>query len=387
MISQNFDDGTLAASDSPALLGKAAALGSSLTRVSNTGLICQNSDMTLGIDYLTLVFPIPDQSLVSDILESCSLNFLSEVEYHWDQGRFIGRQFANWAGSPHGLMATWNLPGENGDLGSLRLCLSGKCLERVSVPHLIPVLRRWLVLLGAKCNRIDLKADDYGRSMSPHLLIEAYQSGDYSGFRYAHYQTDLSGDIFDAGWTLYLGRRTSDRFTRYYNAKPLHDIDAFRWEVEYKNEIANVVAHAICECDGDELLSNMISGLLAGNISFISRSCAARASRCDQLPFWSDWLSKFSEPIRFGVAKIELTIQRSIGWIERSASATLAMISEYTGSDKIDFIKHLIKIGKEKMSARHYAILGSSRREPIRQYPGEDCFYTVDNFPVLGMEL
>ena len=358
-----------------------------LTRSSNTGLICQNSDVTLGIDYLTFVFPIPDESLVRDILDSCALNFISSIEYHWGQGRFIGRQFANWASSPHGMIATWNLPGENSDRGSLRLCLSGKCLERISVPHLIPIMRRWLCLLGAKCNRIDLKADDYSRSMLPQDLIDAYKDGHYSGFRFAHYQSDLSGDVYTAGWTLYLGRRTSDRFTRYYNAKPLHDIEAFRWETEYKNEIANVIAHAIAKCDNDEILSSMISGLLAGNISFISRTGEARASRCSPLPFWSAWLLKFSEPIRFGVAKIELTIERSISWVERSVSATLAMISHYTGADKLDYLKHLIKIGREKMSSRHYAILESSDREPIRQYPGENSHYTIDNYPRFAAEI
>lgn len=357
-----------------------------LTRCSNTGFICQSSDMTLGIDYLTFVFPIPDESLVRDILDSCALNFISSTEYHWDQGRFIGRQFANWASSPHGMIATWNLPGQNDDPGSLRLCLSGKCLQRISVPHLIPIMRRWLSLLGAKCNRIDLKADDYSRSMLPQDLIDAYQVGNYSGFRFAHYQSDLSGSVYDSGWTLYLGRRTSDRFTRYYNAKPLHDIDAFRWETEYKNEIANVIANAIAKCDDDEILSNMISGLLAGNIAFISRDATTRASRCEPLRFWSEWLTKFAEPIRFGVAKIELTIERSIAWVEKSVAATLAMISHYTGADKLDYFKYLVKIGREKMGAKHYAILESSSREPIRQYPGEDSHYTIDNFPRFAVE-
>ena len=382
----HFDQAEKAGTALP-LGGLPGAIPLSLTRPSNTGLICQDSDVTLGIDYLTFVFPIPDESLVRDILGSCDLHFLSSTEYHWDQGRFIGRQFANWASSPHGMVATWNLPGQNGDLGSLRLCLSGKVLERISVPHLIPIMRRWLCLLGAKCNRIDLKADDYSRSMLPEYLIAAYKAGDYTGFQKAHYQEDLSGSVYESGWTLYLGRRTSDRFTRYYNAKPLHAIDAFRWETEYKNEIANVIAHAIAKCDDEELLANMISGLLAGNISFISRAGEARASRCSPLPFWSAWLLKFSEPIRFGVAKIELTIERSISWVERSVSATLAMISHYAGADKLDYLKHLIKIGREKMGSRHYAILESSDREPIKQYPGEDSHYTIDNFPRFAVEV
>jgi hypothetical protein len=384
----------------PPLAASAASLGRGFqapqTRSSNTGLQCQtDSDITLGIDYLTFVLPIPDAGFVFDRLESIAVLYTDAFEYHWSQGRFLGRQFANWASSPYGLMATWNLPGENCDRGSLRVSIGGSSLIRSDMPQTLRLITD-VLLWGGKVNRIDFKADDYSRKMLPSDVRDAIHNKNYSGFKKGHIQEDLDGDIYDRGWTIYLGSRESDKMARYYNAKPVHGIDAFRFEVEFKNDSANEIAKAIslmiakanakynsydnARKEVDDWLIEWIPKFILSNYKFIDRSGPPgpgniRASRSPILPFWEDFVSRMGgSGVRLPQPKIVSCIQKSIAWVERSVASTLAMISQYVGGDRIAYLKHLIKLGDEKMGSRHQTILKVSRREPVREYPIEDGY-------------
>jgi Replication initiation factor len=369
----------------------------SLTPLSNTGLNSHlAADIIIGIDYLTVVLPIPDAGFVFDELESIARRYTDAIEYHWSQGRFIGRQFGNWAQSPNGILAVWNLPGENGDPGSMRISLSGKVLIRAEINTTVRFISQCLNW-GGKINRIDLKADDYSRSMMPDDIIQACKDRNYSGFRQSTDQGEHSGDVYTRGWTIYLGSRQSEVFARYYNAKPVHGIDAFRFEVEYKDENANAIAKMIDSMIAsdnarynsdskaaqrvDDFLREAIPKLIIGHYKFIDRSGGARSSRCDFLPFWDAFVQRMGgSGIRLALPKIESTVQKSIAWVERSVVATLAMICKYTGGDKLAYLRYLVQIGEEKMSARHETIIKVSSREPDREYPTDEGWVWVSNF-------
>jgi DNA relaxase NicK len=59
-------------------------------------------------------------------------------------------------------------------------------------------------------------------------MYDAVQAGNYKGFRKGNITAEIGWQcIREDGWTIYLGSRESERFTRYYNAKPVHGIEAF----------------------------------------------------------------------------------------------------------------------------------------------------------------
>ncbi len=380
----------------PSLLGGLVAANSKgflATPVSNTGLTCLDSQLFSRIDYLTAIVPVADASTVYSLLESIALQYKDSIEYSWERGHFIGRQFSNQGRSVHGISAQWNLPGENDDLGSLRFTLSGGLLERCDVPDTVRLIHRLIHIHGAKINRIDLTVDDFSRSMLPEYIRDANQAGNYSGYRSGNFQyiTDDNGDCYSAGWTIYLGSRTSDKFVRYYNARIKHGIDAFRYEVEYKNESANVIANAIANTIAkdnakynssmiakmkvDETLSSLICELIIGNTAFIDRSNADRLSRSAPLPFWHDFVTRMGgKGTRLSPPIIKPTMERSIAWLERSVAGTLAMVSQYVGADKFSYIRSLAALGIEKMGARHTSMLSAAKLEPTREYPIENGF-------------
>ena len=367
--------------------------GFSSTPASNTGLHCQDPQLFSRIDYLTCLVPIADASTVFSLLQDIASQYKDSIEYSWERGYFIGRQFSHHARSVHGIAAQWNLPGDNDDLGSLRFTLSGGLLERCDVPDTVRLLHRLIHIHGAKINRIDLTVDDFSRSMLPEYIRDANQAGNYSGYRKGNFQyiTDDNGDCYSAGWTIYLGSRTSDKFVRYYNAKIKHGIDAFRYEVEYKDETANVIANAIANTIAkdnakynssmiaknkvDETLSSMLCALIIGKTAFIDRTNADRLSRSVPLPFWQDFVTRMGgKGIRLSPPTIKPTMERAIAWLERSVAGTLAMVSQYVGADKISYIRSLAAAGRERMGARHTSMLNAARLEPTREYPIENGF-------------
>lgn len=351
------------------------------TPSSNTGLICQ--DLSLGIDYLTLAIPIADADDIHKLISTLSIIFQDAYDLHFDQGRFIGRQYSGWALSPNGGLLAWNLPGENGQdphFGSLRLALSGGVLKRAKQLDIVQFMRIQL-RNGAKCNRIDLRADDYTRVMLPEHLLDACRKKNISGFRNSRLHADTVGNIYECGWTIYLGSRESDRFTRYYNAFPVHGIEAFRYEIECKNEVADQIAYYLCICsDDEEALTSLMGAYLAGHISFVDRSGGSRASRCDKLPFWQAFTDRLGSSIRFSVPAVVRTIQKSIDWIEHSVSATLGMVAMYINPDDIEsYIRRLIEFGKAKFSSRHQTILNASKMEFEKYYSIEDDTFVYTN--------
>ena len=377
-----------------ALLGGGPGKGFSSTLLSNTGLTNIDADILTRIDYLTAVVPLADASTVYDLLQNIATQYRDSVEYHWGHGQFVGRQFSNRAESVHGLQAQWNLNGENSDPGTLRFTLSGNFLERCDVADTVRLIGRLYNTYGAKVNRIDLTADDYSRKMLPDYIRDANQAGNFSGYRKGKFKyiTDDNGDCFTAGWTIYLGSRQSDRFVRYYNAKPLHGIDAFRYEVEFKNDLANTVAHhlvhsvakdnakysssMISKIKVDTVLAKNISSLIVGGLDFIDKSSGDRYCRREFLPFWADFVSRMGgERLKLSPPKIKPTMERAIAWLERSVAGTLAMVSEYVGAANVmSYIRSLSAAGRERMGPRHTSMLKAAKLEPTREYPIENGF-------------
>lgn len=343
-----------------------------------------DTSLAIGIDYLTLILPVETMEDCLTLIDSISLIFSESYEFYRDNGRFIGRQFAHWAKSPNGGLIVWNLPGENGEsltTGSMRIALGGKVLCRATAAEIIRLVSS-VFSSGGKCTRIDLKCDDFTRSMHPNLLEAACNAGNSTGFRKSSKHMDMSTkDYYSAGWTLYFGSRTSDRFTRYYNAFPVHKIEAWRYETEYKNGIANEIATMLTYAADDEMLLLLIAANIAGNISFVDRSGTGsdkNVDRCPMLDFWKDFTDRLGSLVRLSIPVVVPTIERSIEWLETRVAATLATISKYYGFDQLQLFKRLKKIGEERMGSRHYNLLETSRREPYKIITMPDDSFIVD---------
>ena len=133
--------------------------------------------------------------------------------------------------------------------------------------------------------------------------------------------------------------------------------------------------------DADSHEDTVLVALVAGNISLVDRQSVGRASRCEPLACWARWLSSLGSSIRLSVRILKPTVAKTIAWIERSVSASLAIICKYVGGDKIQYLNGLIQLGEQKFTSRHTAILAAADREYFREYPiGSDTFVYDSTF-------
>lgn len=119
-----------------------------------------------------------------------------------------------------------------------------------------PVFKK-LVERGAKVTRVDISWDDYSKKFQPRELMQYWISGQISTpARYAKCVASRQQG-FD---TFYLGKRGSDRMLRVYDKSGESDgeIDAIRWEFEYRRERAQAIAQCIAAGPGYDMVSELL---------------------------------------------------------------------------------------------------------------------------------
>jgi len=157
----------------------------------------------------------------------------------------------------------WKFCGYTGlQVGSIRygvredsaiIVLSGSdaaTLWRVFAPHM------------SNCTRVDLAVTCETSRCYNKLLATYYQWIRQNGLSSQRKHTLIQNT--GRGQTLYVGSRTSDEFGRVYDkaaerGDPLHIGRWWRYEVEYKGEMAKILGQELLGAEGDKALPGLIS--------------------------------------------------------------------------------------------------------------------------------
>lgn len=319
-----------------------------------------------GIDYLTLIYGCPSVDYVRLRLDVLAGMFADAWEIHPGQGRYVGKQYANQARSARGMLATWNLPGESGEPeGSLRLSIPGSVCSSISLSDLISVIKHAIEVDSATVSRIDFKVDDYAKLVSFAQIEEAYHSGNYARFRVLDPREKFRSGR-SLGRTLYLGTRDSQRHLRVYDANTKHQIDAIRWEVEMKRELAEHYASVLCSLDLSDMdaVRNFIRAAIVGTVEFVDRSSGTpNLSRCPRLDWWQAFVDALGGSLRLSIPAPQAVLEKTMRFLDR-LSATFATVATAVGRHGFfEYMRTLVEYGETKMSHRHYAMLSASRAE------------------------
>lgn len=135
----------------------------------------------------------------------------------------------------------------------------------------MPIVSK-IVERGGKFTRLDIAHDDYSKKFTPRDLMEYWLSGQVSTpARFARcVASKQSGSD-----TFYLGKRGSERMLRVYDkaAESQGEIDAVRWEFEYRGEKAQAVALSIANGNSYsmqlELLGDKKESKKDGHVGFL----------------------------------------------------------------------------------------------------------------------
>ena len=182
--------------------------------------------------------------------------------------------------------------------------------------------------LFLRWSRIDCKARVSDSLLSAVQCYMAVTEGNYSGFKTSTFAGEIKERV--QTFTLYCGSFQSDSLVCIYNPYHCHKIAAATdIETRFKDGKAHKVAEVL-SLGFDDLSSRLEAflGLVIGQVRFIDRTSGDTPARCNDLPFWDNFLSFCkSMPIKIYAPPVTFSLDRSKKWIVEQVLATLATVT------------------------------------------------------------
>jgi hypothetical protein len=156
------------------------------------------------------------------------------------------------------------------------------------------------------------------------------------------------------GTTLYIGRRSSQRFMRIYDRR-----GPTRIELETKDAYASAVARELVERRGDDLeLAGFVVGCLREFCDFGVQDGTHGARDTELLPWWRAFVGEVERVGKLIVDRREaLSVDRTLRWVDRAVVPSLAMIVTCYGNVGERLLADWIDSAKPRLSPRHLAAI------------------------------
>jgi DNA relaxase NicK len=321
--------------------------------VSNTGLNSQvaftrplslDRDPTFGIDALVLLWDEINVDVLGLLYDTLGVQFDLTKSYPMVVGVKWESVFRTVKGSLYMIRPT-----ENGN--RYRLALSGK--ECSSIP--LDLMCRFCEIIKSQivsieCSRIDVRLDDFRRTLTRDKICAALEAGSYSGFQ--KWQLINNGGR-EKGWTINLGSRQSSAFTRIYDKfwESKGEIPSIRIETEYKNEKAQSIFDCVSSARTVIESQRYLHGLVLGKVNFIDR-LDKNLERCSMLTWWAEFLGGIGfERCQVIVEKSKPSVEKTKNWIEKQVEKSLALLSRVFGEDSFsEYIKERVLCGSRRLN-------------------------------------
>lgn len=209
----------------------------------------------------------------------------------------------------------------------LRLELPGEFCQLVEQQTLC----QYLDFHQFRCTRLDIALDDYKRRVDFNTVKAAGDSGSY---RLVEYFKSIQSSILcgaEPVGTCYFGN--SDKITRFYNAEAVHGIEADRWELQLRADIAQS-AFDIYLSDPD-----CLSSLVVGAVDFGIRGDYYR--NFTRFPWWESLIEDAGFPYSIPRTSYEPDLSRTIDWLNTAVAPTVLILRDGLGSQFDIFLNQL----------------------------------------------
>lgn len=269
-----------------------------------------------------------------------------------------GIVFAHSGRSINGARIAWNDPNGDADsLGHLYISLPGSPLSQMEVIDV------WQLCCGLydtwrfKATRFDVALDDYEKSISCDQMANAIKAGNKAKFGD---KSELTRNLGEDGFTLYMGRPSSDRRTCFYNkaAESNGELDCYRLETRFKDELAvSVFKNWIgIESEQFEVLSaSYLAGCVTGAIDFPNRTSNPEEKNLSRLPrlnWWQALLDRVGSVVTHSRARVVRSLDRTKKWIENQVLRSLVVVRETEGPPAYhSWMKEKMNQAKQNLSS------------------------------------
>lgn len=236
-------------------------------------------------------------------------------------------------------------------------------------------LIEWCEGKGGSIKRMDLAFDDFGGLLDIDEMYRKILSGELqTRFRRATRIDGANvGENKKTGFTVNLGRRSSESFIRIYDkhlervARGEERPEGEKWvrvELELKGKKADAFAKLLLSEDHDEAEydeGQLCSMLLLGLLDFKTVSMFdENKSRWPTSHWWMKFVG-VQEKLCLRVPKVEKTLEDTKRWIRVQVATSLALIvlshDDDDGITGYDFIINCIADGETRMSKRQSAVM------------------------------
>ena len=267
--------------------------------------------------------------------------------------------------------------------------LPGSYWEPLSVRDQWRLCRGLVQAYQAKATRFDIAIDDASYSLIPvDQMFNAWKQG--NGFGFINCQKIGGGKTVEE-WeeTTYFGSRNSGKMVRIYNHK-----DKFhRFETEFKRGYADQVFQTFSSSDyshdsleeelhpcSDELhpcsdefdltLSKLLASIAVGAIDFRDKSVRKDRSKASfkdtpRLDFYQVFIDLCGTHLRVKLRQVEKCLRKTIAWMQRQTSATIAMVRQGLGSlEFMNWMRSMTDKGSEKFNGWHKLMIDFIRTSP-----------------------
>lgn len=243
------------------------------------------------------------------------------------------------------------------------LTMSGKPLGAIGFQNQLMFMRLLDEVYQFRCSRIDPKVRCHNKIIDFDTLEGIVKSKDFTpSMEYTfHKSSTVNSDI--VGRTITLGTPSSDKRISFYNALPVHGVDALDIEVRYRNTRAQQAFHQIIGTSEDNLnygqSAEIIHKFVAGSVDFIYKEEGVKnLDRCLRYEFWGIFIDAAGGAIRVQKQKMQFSGIKQIQWIETKCYKALALAKEMLGGARFHkWIGDMCNRGKANFTSEHDAYI------------------------------
>jgi DNA relaxase NicK len=203
----------------------------------------------------------------------------------------------------------------------------------------------WVDVMG-KVSRCDVAGDDWRRRASPRDVKEAVERGEAVTHTRSHRWME---NLYSKIGTMYFGAPTSRQMVRVYDkgAESGGAIDAIRWELQLRDEVAQTVVRRLWREKWGEVWSSQLVQL----VDFRDRSSNALVNRCPRMEWFQSIVGDAEKAIWYKPRPV-VSAQRVDSWLRRQVTPSLAAVVTRNGGD-LGYIEELLNDGKARWKTKH----------------------------------
>ena len=244
----------------------------------------------------------------------------------------------------------------------VHLVLPGKACGMVAEDAMRSLLR-YVMVHGGHASRIDVKADDYEKNITPDFVRQQLISGDAvtHAKKSRHLlETEIGPGGLETGSTVYIGSPRSRQLIRIYD-KGLEsggEIDAIRWELQTRKAAAVSMLQQLAYGSWPSVIASRIVAF----VDFRDSSKAVNTSDKTRDRPRSAWFALLVGTVEKGLVylpQLAKTVSDVIDWIDRQVGTSLAVVMKFWKGDFSPLVQ-IMRQGEERLKPRHFAMLAKA---------------------------